>query len=39
MVEFGLVGHFMHEVDERVPAQQVRDLQNVYLRVLQEYFA
>lgn len=39
VVEFGLVGRFMHEVDERVPADQVRDLQRVYGRILQEYFA
>lgn len=39
VLEFGLVGRFMHEVDERVPADQVRALQRVYLRVLAEYFA
>ena len=39
VVEFGLVGRFMHEVDERVPAQQVRDLQRVYRRILQGFFA
>ena len=39
VLEFGLVGRFMHEVDERVPADQVRALQRVYQRVLTEYFA
>ncbi|MDO5641683.1 MAG: succinyl-diaminopimelate desuccinylase [Paracoccus sp. (in: a-proteobacteria)] len=39
VVEFGLVGRFMHEVDERVPADEVRALQRVYARILQEYFA
>lgn len=39
VVEFGLVGRFMHEVDERVPAEQVRALQEVYGKILKEYFA
>ncbi|NHF73902.1 succinyl-diaminopimelate desuccinylase [Paracoccus xiamenensis] len=39
VVEFGLVGRFMHEVDERVPADQVRALKRVYQRILTEYFA
>ncbi|MFV0409860.1 MAG: succinyl-diaminopimelate desuccinylase [Paracoccus sp. (in: a-proteobacteria)] len=39
VVEFGLVGKFMHEVDERVPSGQVRALQSVYRRILEEYFA
>ena len=39
VLEFGLVGRFMHEVDERVPADQVRALKRVYQRVLTEYFA
>ncbi|WBU60539.1 succinyl-diaminopimelate desuccinylase [Paracoccus albus] len=39
VVEFGLVGRFMHEVDERVPADEVRALQRVYSKILQEYFA
>ncbi|WP_225972794.1 succinyl-diaminopimelate desuccinylase [Paracoccus jeotgali] len=38
VVEFGLVGRFMHEVDERVPADQIRALQRVYHRILQGYF-
>lgn len=38
VVEFGLVGHLMHQVDERVPAQQVRQLQSIYHRVLERFF-
>ena len=38
VVEFGLVGHFMHQVDERVPARQVNDLQRVYQKMLERYF-
>nr|WP_111301923.1 succinyl-diaminopimelate desuccinylase [Paracoccus saliphilus] len=38
VVEFGLVGHHMHQVDERVPAQQVRQLQSIYHRVLERFF-
>ena len=39
VLEFGLVGHFMHQVDERVPADQVRDLSRIYRRILERYFA
>lgn len=39
VVEFGLVGLYMHQVDERVPAQQVRDLKRVYQTMLGRYFA
>lgn len=39
VVEFGLVGQFMHQVDERVPADQVRQLQGIYQRILERYFA
>ncbi|PZO64618.1 MAG: succinyl-diaminopimelate desuccinylase [Paracoccus denitrificans] len=39
VLEFGLVGQFMHQVDERVPAAQVRQLQSIFLSVLQRYFA
>ncbi|MDO5647611.1 succinyl-diaminopimelate desuccinylase [Paracoccus sp. (in: a-proteobacteria)] len=38
VVEFGLVGHFMHQVDERVPAEQVRQLQTIYQRILESWF-
>ena len=39
VVEFGLVGAHMHQVDERVPAQQVRQLQVIYQRILERFFA
>jgi succinyl-diaminopimelate desuccinylase len=38
VVEFGLVGHRMHEVDERVWVQDIHDLKRIYTRVLQDYF-
>ena len=38
VVEFGLVGHRMHEVDERVWTQDIHDLKRVYGRVLRDYF-
>ena len=39
VLEFGLVGHFMHQVDERVPADQVRQLARIYRRILERYLA
>ncbi|MDQ2090713.1 succinyl-diaminopimelate desuccinylase [Marimonas arenosa] len=39
VVEFGLVGHFMHQVDERVPADQITQLKTIYGRILRDYFA
>lgn len=39
VVEFGLVGHFMHQMDERVPAEQVHQLKAIYQRILERYFA
>ena len=39
VLEFGLVGHFMHQVDERVPADQVRQLSAIYRTILDRYFA
>jgi len=39
VVEFGLVGASMHQVDERVEVAQVHALKAVYGRVLREYFA
>ncbi|MDO5630592.1 MAG: succinyl-diaminopimelate desuccinylase [Paracoccus sp. (in: a-proteobacteria)] len=38
VVEFGLVGRFMHQVDERVPAGEIHALTRVYRRILTEYF-
>ena len=39
VVELGLVGPTMHQVDERVEAAQVEGLARVYGRILQEFFA
>nr|WP_265500181.1 succinyl-diaminopimelate desuccinylase [Paracoccus beibuensis] len=38
VVEFGLVGAHMHQVNERVPAQQVRQLKTIYQRILERFF-
>jgi succinyl-diaminopimelate desuccinylase len=39
VVEFGLVGRTMHQVDERVEVAQIVALKAIYGRVLREYFA
>ncbi|MGC1489097.1 MAG: M20/M25/M40 family metallo-hydrolase, partial [Albidovulum sp.] len=39
VVEFGLVGKTMHEVDERVEVAQITQLKAIYARILQDYFA
>jgi succinyl-diaminopimelate desuccinylase len=39
VLEFGLVGRTMHQVDERVPVAQITQLKSIYTRILQEYFA
>ena len=39
VVEFGLVGRSMHQVDERVEVVQIAALKAIYGRVLSEYFA
>jgi hypothetical protein len=39
VVEFGLVGHRMHEVDERVWVQDIHDLKAVYARIMADFFA
>jgi len=39
VVEFGLVGKTMHQVDERVEVAQIRQLKAIYGRVLRDYFA
>jgi len=39
VVEFGLVGKTMHQVDERVEVAQIAALKAVYGRVLRDYFA
>lgn len=38
VMEFGLVGDTMHQVDERVPVDQIRALGRIYLNVLQRFF-
>lgn len=39
VVEFGLVGKTMHQVDERVEVAQIHQLKAIYTRILREYFA
>ena len=39
VVEFGLVGKTMHQVDERVEVAQIHQLKAIYARILREYFA
>ncbi|MEM7075155.1 MAG: succinyl-diaminopimelate desuccinylase [Pseudomonadota bacterium] len=39
VVEFGLVGQTMHQVDERVPVAQIEQLKAIYGRILKDYFA
>ncbi|MEO0749286.1 MAG: succinyl-diaminopimelate desuccinylase [Pseudomonadota bacterium] len=38
VVEFGLVGQTMHQVDERVEIAQVHQLKAIYARILKDYF-
>ena len=39
VVEFGLVGKTMHQVDERVLVEQIGQLKAIYTRILTDYFA
>jgi succinyl-diaminopimelate desuccinylase len=39
VVEFGLVGKTMHQVDERVEVAQIGALKAIYTRILTDYFA
>ena len=39
MVEFGLVGETMHQVDERVPLADLAALTAIYRRFLDRFFA
>jgi succinyl-diaminopimelate desuccinylase len=39
VVELGLVGKTMHQVDESVPVEQISQLKAVYSRILRDYFA
>jgi succinyl-diaminopimelate desuccinylase len=38
VVEFGLVGQTMHQVDERVDVAQIHQLKAIYGRILRDYF-
>jgi succinyl-diaminopimelate desuccinylase len=38
VVEFGLVGKTMHQVDERVAVDQIGQLKSIYTRILNDYF-
>lgn len=38
VVEFGLTGTTMHQVDERVSLEEIRTLKAIYHRILTEYF-
>lgn len=39
VVEFGLVGRSMHQVDENVPVAEITALKAIYTRILQDYFS
>lgn len=39
VVEFGLVGRTMHQVDEHVDVEHIRQLKAIYARILSDYFA
>ncbi|MCW5680851.1 MAG: succinyl-diaminopimelate desuccinylase [Xanthobacteraceae bacterium] len=39
VIEFGLTGQTMHKIDERVPVADVEKLSQIYLRILERYFA
>ena len=39
VVEFGLVGKTMHQVDERVEVAHIHQLRDIYSRILRDYFA
>ncbi len=39
VVELGLTGLTMHQVDERVPVKEIHQLYEVYLEIIRRYFA
>ena len=39
VLEFGLVGQSMHQIDEHTPVADLRTLTAIYRRVLERYFA
>ena len=38
VLEFGLVGDTMHQVDERVPVEDIQRLSSIYLDILRRFF-
>jgi len=38
VIEFGLVGHTMHQIDERTPVKDLETLTKIYRGVLERYF-
>ncbi len=38
VVEFGLVGQTMHQVDERVPVADLTALTSIYRKIIDTYF-
>ena len=39
VVEFGLTGKTMHQVDERVKVDEIHQLKSIYTRILRDYFS
>ena len=39
VVEFGLVGKTMHQIDEHVEIKQIMDLSTIYYKILKSYFS
>ena len=39
VIEVGLVGKTMHQVDEHAPVEEIRQLQHVYARIIARYFS
>jgi succinyl-diaminopimelate desuccinylase len=39
VIEFGLVGQTMHQIDERTPVAELETLTTIYRAVLDRYFA
>jgi succinyl-diaminopimelate desuccinylase len=39
VLEFGLVGQTMHQIDERTPVKDLVTLTAVYRRIIERYFA
>jgi len=39
VVEFGLVGQTMHQINERVPVADLQKLTGIYRKIIDRYFA